>query len=430
KQGFTISQSVINRAQDYLREQFITPSLSISTYRLNRQAFLLYAMARSGSPDVARNANLFEFRDVLNIDAQVFLAMSLHLSDPDNTDRTDVLLANFVSNATFSATGAHWEEQYRDRWNWSSDTRSTALVLHALTQLTPDSELIPQAVRWLMVARQGRSYWYNTQETAWAVMALTDWMLLSGELQPDYSYRVTWNGDDKLLEAVMPANYDDSETFVIELADMLLTENNELTFDRTDGTGVMYYTARLNVTLPVPEIQALDRGIIIRRQYYAEDDVDMENPITEARVGDNVRVRLSIIAPDALHYVTIEDPLPAGAEAIDPRLPTSRQLGANSVFTRNQYYGWGWWYLKQREFKDEMVRLHASYLPSGTYEFVYSMRPGLPGTYNVMPPYAEENYFPEVFGRGEGMSFTILSADDSDFIDDLTDDALESDSDE
>ena len=40
----------------------------------------------------------------------------------------------------------------------------------------------------------------------------------------------------------------------------------------------------------------------------------------------------------------------------------------------------------------------------------YTIRLGLQGEYNVIPPSGLEFYFPEVFGRGDGSTFTILPA--------------------
>ena len=54
--GFAVDAGVIGRAQDYLRTTFIVPGLDRPTWQLNRQAFVLYALARSGAPDVARTA--------------------------------------------------------------------------------------------------------------------------------------------------------------------------------------------------------------------------------------------------------------------------------------------------------------------------------------------------------------------------------------
>ena len=63
----------------------------------------------------------------------------------------------------------------------NTDTRSTAIILDALARLDKNNQLAPNVVRWLMVARKG-GYWETTQETAWALIALTDWMKATGEL--------------------------------------------------------------------------------------------------------------------------------------------------------------------------------------------------------------------------------------------------------
>src|SRR5262249_13866097 len=150
-------------------------------------AFVLYALARSGAPDVSRTANLFDARDRLDTYAKAFLALTLNIINPSDTSRTDTLVSDIMNSAILSATGAHWQEQDRDYWNWNTDTRTTAIVLDALIKLAPTNNIVPNVVRWLMVARKGDA-WETTQETAWAVMSLTDWMTLTGELQPNYSY--------------------------------------------------------------------------------------------------------------------------------------------------------------------------------------------------------------------------------------------------
>ena len=55
-----------------------------------------------------------------------------------------------LNRAVTRATGVFFEESYQDRWNWSSDVRSTALVLNALIKLRPDSDLLPNIVRHLV----------------------------------------------------------------------------------------------------------------------------------------------------------------------------------------------------------------------------------------------------------------------------------------
>jgi len=109
--------------------------------------------------------------------------------------------------------------------------------------------------------------------------------------------------------------------------------------------------------------------------------------------------------------VLVEDPLPAGAEAVDQTLLTSSSLDAEEGWDSPDWeyrWGyWGWWWFNQTQVRDEKVVLFAEYLPAGTYEYTYIMRASLPGEYQVMPTIAQEFYFPEVFGRSDGMLFTI-----------------------
>jgi alpha-2-macroglobulin len=185
---------------------------------------------------------------------------------------------------------------------------------------------------------------------------------------------------------------------------------NRLTLTRDGGGGVLYYTAYLNAYLPVPDVEAQSRGITVERRYTL---LESNTTITEGYVGQTVQARVTIIAPNALHFVRVEDPIPAGADAVDPNLNTSQQIGTQPSFDNTDplTYGWGWWYFSNIEFQDEKVVLTSTYLPAGTYEFVYTLRLGLQGTYNVIPTTAQEVYFPEVSGRGAGSTFTILTLD-------------------
>ena len=45
--------------------------------------------------------------------------------------------------------------------------------------------------------------------------------------------------------------------------------------------------------------------------------------VTQAKVGDVLDVKLTVVVPNTLYYVVVEDPLPAGAEALDTSLKTT-----------------------------------------------------------------------------------------------------------
>jgi hypothetical protein len=348
---------------------------------------------------------LYGDRASLDIYGRAFLAQAIYQVDPADP-RLETMAADFNSDAILSAGGTHWEEESPDYWNWNTDTRTTALVLAAMARIEPDSPLVANAARWLMAHRtDGR--WQGTQETAWVLMGLTEFMVASGELEADYAYEVALNGEQIAEGQANPDTLRDTQTLVIDVADLFTDELNRLAIGRSEGGGNLYYTAFLEAAIPVEEVEALNRGIIISRSYFRADDPD--TPVTRIEQGETFLARLTIVAPNTLHYVLVEDYLPAGLEAVDTSLKTSEQIGSPQSFDWNRYLyeGYGWWVFEHVELRDEKVVLSAVTIPAGTYEYVYLVRAVTPGEFRVIPPTAWELYFPDVYGRGEGSLFIV-----------------------
>jgi hypothetical protein len=405
-EGYTIDDGFIQRARNFLTSQLIVPSLDVEAWQLNRQAFILYALALSGQPDDARMATLYESRERMGYWAQGLLAQAFALRDPASP-RASNLLDALATQAITSATGVHWEERERDPWNWNTDTRTTAIILNVLLDQRPDSAIIPNVVRWLMSAR-GADNWQTSQETSWALMAIARYIAVSGDtgLTAQVAADVTTVTVDG--EAVPLAPVEDAAVASVPAP----TDAPSAIDIANAGANTVYYTAQLDLTLPASNYGALNQGIIVERRYTVGEGDDIQT-VTGAAVGETVTVRLTIIAPNDLHYVVVEDPLPAGAEAVNPDLATSQQIGTRPEFdsTDPLTQGWGWWWFSSIQFRDEKVVLNATYLPAGVYEFVYTLRPGLQGTYQVLPATAREAYFPEVFGRSAGNVFTITQGE-------------------
>ncbi|OQY26735.1 MAG: hypothetical protein B6I38_10920, partial [Anaerolineaceae bacterium 4572_5.1] len=411
--GFSVEQNVVDDALDHLQKSLRKPKDVASNWQANQQAFILYVLAEAGEGDLGRSVALFDQREKLDIFGRAYLAMTFGLLEPDDNTRVNTLLSDITSEAIVSATGAHWEESQPDYYSMNTDTRSTAIVIAALSRLDPKNPLLPNAVRWLMSVRKA-DHWETTQEAAWAIIGLTDWMLASGELEGDYAWTVSLNGE-KLDEGnVTPQTVEIVTEIRAGIEDLLAEEINRLLIERApregedESAGRLYYTAHLEYYKPVAEVKALDRGIIVARQYTLNEET--EEAISEAQVGDIITVKLTIIAPNDLHYVVIEDPFPAGTEGIDRSLATTSIVGERPEFERTDrknYWGWGWWWFSHTEMRDEKAVLFATYLPRGTYQYTYQIRASLPGEYNVIPSLAQEMYFPEVFGRGDGGVFRI-----------------------
>ena len=420
KAGFVVEKKAMDRAVEFLLGNLRRPKDIQAHWQANRQAFILYVLAEAGWGDLGRSVSLFGKREMLDTFGKAYLAMAFQLLESNESQRVQTLLSDITSAAIVSATGAHWEEEQVDYYAMNTDTRSTAVVLAALSRLDPGNGLAPNAVRWLMSVRK-QGYWETTQETAWAIIALTDWMAATGELEAAYNWQVAVNDRQLGQGSVTRANIRETTKLQIEVAELLSDQLNQVLIERTPpegmaaGSGRLYYALYLRYFKPAKEVTALSRGITISRQYkLASCDEQTQNcrAIDQAKVGDVIQVKLTLIAPNDLHYVVVEDPFPAGAEGVDQSLKTTSVVGQPPEIRRTDRRdpwggGYGWWWFSHTEMRDEKAVLFATYLPRGTYEYTYLIRASLPGVYSVIPAHAYEMYFPEVSGRSDGGVFTI-----------------------
>jgi uncharacterized protein YfaS (alpha-2-macroglobulin family) len=287
----------------------------------------------------------------------------------------------------------------------------------ALSRTDPRNAVLANAVRWLMVARK-EGHWETTQETAWSVLALTEYMQSTGELQGNYTYQANVNGKAIGDGKVDKSNVDQPKTLSVAIKDLVQNAANDLVITRAAGDGRLYYSAYLNYYLPADNIPALNKGILIARQYQAVDPQTLKPTgqiIQSARVGDYVRVTLTLIAPNDLHYLVMEDPLPAGFEAVDNTLKTSSAAAQTPQLKEKQqeasetdrWFRPYWVYWANTEVRDDRVAMFATYLGRGTYEYSYLMRASITGEFRTLPARAWQMYFPDIFGRSSGTSFTV-----------------------
>ncbi|MEN8098501.1 MAG: alpha-2-macroglobulin, partial [Chloroflexota bacterium] len=401
---------VIEKGVAYLRSQLVTAVELSDFHQANRQAWVLYVLDLHGSDISSEVDDLYRKRDKLSHYGRAYIAMTL-----GDDRRVDTLLSDLTNEVILSATGAHWEENERDWWAMNTDTRSTAIILDALTQLDPENQLIPNAIRWLMVARKG-GIWETTQETAWALIAFTDWMAYTGELEGNYDWEVLLDRESWSNGTVTPDNIQDPIIMMRALGAMeQQAGGHPLVISRGEGEGRLYYSAHMRAYLPVEDVDAVNRGIIVQRRYVPADCEKITDcaPVDSAKVGEEIKVHLTIIVPNSLYYVVVEDPIPAGAEPIDTILDTTSVLEEGPQLRRQSerevpWWGdWWWQWYSRSEMRDNKVVLFADYLAPGTYDYTYSFRATVPGEYRVIPAFANEFYFPEVFGRTDGSLFTI-----------------------
>jgi hypothetical protein len=122
-------------------------------------------------------------------------------------------------------------------------------------------------------------------------------------------------------------------------------------------------------------------------------------------------VRLTVTVPSQRHYVAVDDPLPAGFEALDLDLRTTSSLRLSHVASGGAADDCSWYTrlaFDHREKRDDRVVLFADRLPAGTYEYTYLVRATTLGSFIAPPTRAEEMYHPEVFGRAASGAVRIV----------------------
>jgi hypothetical protein len=184
-------------------------------------------------------------------------------------------------------------------------------------------------------------------------------------------------------------------------------------------SGPVYYYITIREVPRTRPVRPVDRGIQVERWY---ERVDARTPITSAAAGELVRVKLRITVPVDRHFVVLDDPLPAGLEAVDLSLRTARPPGMSLPEERELndraeaddaawYYGtWDagvWSAFDHKELRDDRVVYSATYLWQGAYTATYLARATTPGTFVTPPAHAEEMYNPAVNGRTGGGEFIV-----------------------
>ncbi len=403
-QGMAVPDFTIDRAVDYLDRTFIAPDDLADTpggqSTLNTLAFVHFVLAEIGEADPGRMSTLYDVRERLDHYGRALLAMALADEDPADA-RVQTLLDDLAGAAVRTGTAAWWQEESLDLAAMNTDVRTTAIVLDAFSRLRPQEEMLPNVVRWLMQARAA-GIWSNTQENAWALIGLTDWMVASGELEADYSWEVTLNGaalGAGEANAAALANLGRVELRAA-VADLLRDQPNAVALARSNESGQMNYTLHLESFVDALALGADDRGVVVDRTFNLNGA-----PVTSAQVGDIISVTVTVVAPTLLHQLAVEVPIPAGTEIIDPNLVGGRVYDRYGMIIEQP--GWKAWRPTYRDYRNDRIALFDTVLNPGTWQYTFQVRATVPGEFRVLPARAEMLYFREVWGRSAGALFTV-----------------------
>jgi alpha-2-macroglobulin len=259
------------------------------------------------------------------------------------------------------------------------------------------------------VRKNGR--WGNTQENAAALQALVDYYKKYETETPDFRAVVAL-GDKTLASGEFRGRSTVAQKADVPMKQLADTAGTAralpLTF-RREGTGTLFYMARLRYASSAPRLEAMDQGFAVERSYRASQAEDGAPALTTFAAGDLVRVTLTFRLTKERRFVAVTDPLPAGFEPVETWFATTaRDLALSQE--REEGESVDWWErggFDRVERHDDRVLLFATRLSEGVHEFSYVVRATTSGTFNTAPTHVEEMYEPEVFGRTPSAQVTV-----------------------
>ncbi|MBN2048639.1 MAG: hypothetical protein JW750_12410 [Anaerolineaceae bacterium] len=408
--GFDIPEAMWEDALTYLTyiEDYY-PYWYSEQARWTISAYALYVRDRMGDPDPAKAMALLDEAGVENIslDGLSFIWQVLVNADGYGVQLEEI--RQHVNNRAVETAGAaNFTTDYSDSDYvlLHSNRRTDALLLDALINDDPESDLIPKVVNGLL-AHRTRGRWGNTQENVFVLLALHRYFATYEAQTPDFVARVwlgeTYAGENEFVgystdyqQISIPMDYLQESMAEDDLQDLIIEK---------DGDGRLYYRLGLRYAPTDLRLPPEEMGFVVQRVYEAVDDPDdvklMDDGTWQIKLGARVRVRVTMVADNRRYHVALVDPLPAGLEIINPALVVSESVPADPAEASKGWWWWWQWY-EHQNLRDERAEAFTSLLWEGTYEYTYVARATTPGKFVVPPAKAEEMYSPEVFGRSAG----------------------------
>jgi uncharacterized protein YfaS (alpha-2-macroglobulin family) len=406
------------RAYGYLeRELALPPPTNESWWPAYTawQAFAVKVMAEGGRHQDSHLTRLYGYRDRMPVFALAYLHDALLAKGERSGARVEDIRRR-MTNAVLPEAGSAHVEELSDPyllWFWSSNVRSTAIVLHSLVKASASAEEIRPIVRWMMAARKnGR--WGNTQENAHAMEALVGYYRRYEPTVPDFT-GVALLGERVVAREQFRGRSTQAASHDIPMAEILGTgpagSAHRVTFTR-DGAGTLFYTARLRYAADRLFQQGLDSGIRIERTFAPYVENGTRPAATSYKAGDLVRVTLTLQLTKERRFVAVTDPMPAGFEPLESWFATTaRSIGTASPDQNDTESSWESMWLRggfdHVERHDDRVQLFATRLAEGRHQFFYVVRATTAGTFRTAPARAEEMYEPAVFGRTPTAVITV-----------------------
>jgi alpha-2-macroglobulin len=416
--GFAVDSTALNRLADYLARSlhhYETGAFAVARWHelpdiaLSERVAAADVLSRLGRADVPVEHTLLGQAGRMLWEDRVLLAEMM--ARRGALDRARPLLASAWQGVTQAGRTLVLPAAGR-RHYFHSGARPAARLLTATLRIEPEHPQLGLLVETLV--QQGRAAAaapWNTQDYGATVLALMEYE----RQRPAHGGTVRIDGARGPLLARTLARGEVRDT-TMALVGLVHDDVVRLRL-AGDGAAPAYYYLTVREVPRARPVRPVDNGIQVDRWY---ERPDTRAPVTNVAAGELVRVRLRVTVPVDRHFVVLDDPLPAGLEAVDLSLRTVQPPGFSmpddrGPFDAHQTGGWHygswdsgmWSVFDHRELRDDRVVYFATYLWTGTHTATYLARATTAGSFAMPPAHAEEMYNPAVNGRTGGGTFTV-----------------------
>lgn len=357
---------------------------------MGSRAFALHVLAMLGRPEPGFASKLLERKDALPRFGIALLARALGSSLGAKDAAVQGLLDGLVSAVEVKDGRGMVREPGGERLHWymSDDARTTAMVTDAFLELRPDEPRLPELVRGLLGERRaGR--WETTQDNLYALVALTHW---AQSRKSERVEAVVKLGSKTLIDETLTGAAPRVRHATLPMS-AVASADGPLAV--TAKGGPVHFSARLRYRRAVQhQAESASPGLTLRREIL---DPATDRPVGAIKVGDTVRVRVTLGSERPLEHLAIVDRLPAGLEPVNTKFRTTSSAVRDKQ-PGDSDYDWRTW-LSHKELRDDRVEMFVDEFWTGTTTYEFLARATTAGRFVVPAATAEEMYQPETHAR-------------------------------
>lgn len=288
------------------------------------------------------------------------------------------ILNSITEFSQSTPTRGMWWPTIENSSDWSIDKiLSHANILDAYHQITPNNKDIDKMRQWLIINKEAND-WGNSSATSYVIYTLlntgTRWT------RPSLGCEILLND-----ESITPTRFDNITGYVKTDISPLAPSGKKLTIAK-HGEYPSWGAVYRQFNADMSDIKSVAGNDISIEKTLLKKVDDKWIIATDYKVGDLIKIQLTIKAKRDIDYVTITD---ERAACFEPTEQLPKPIFAEGIF----FY---------RENRDEATNIFVTNLPKGTYLLTYDMYVNNEGEFASGIATIQSQYAPQITAHSAG----------------------------